>query len=918
MKTKLTIFVTILLTGLLGLMLSFINKADDPVDKIVAALQKWADVNPQEKVYLQTDKPYYLVGDTIWFKAYVTTGAKHQLSAISGALYVDLITEGDSLAKQLKLPITTGMAVGNFILDDDLIHEGNYRIRAYTQWMRNAGPEYFYDRTFSIGNSIANTVFAKIDYVYTTNGNKTKIKAILKYTDLKGKPLADKQVSYLLRKSWEVISEGGGKTNAMGELSINLPNKNPNALSQTYLTTKITIAGDEVVAKNFPIKTASLQSDVQFFPEGGSLIAGIKSRVAFKATAPNGLGANIGGSIVDNSDKEVAKIETKHLGMGYFTLTPQAGKTYSAKVTYPDGSSNTVKLPDVATDGYALSVFQTAKNDSVLVKVGASANTLRGGSQNLSLVGQSNGKVYFSTSVPVNKQFTLLYFPIKEVPSGIMQFTLFSADAQPLNERIIFIQNKDDINLNISSNKQTYNRREKVQLAIDAKDGAGNPVAGNFSISVVSETAVPSDEVNENSIFSQLLLSSDIKGYIEKPNYYFVNQNDETRENLDILMLTQGYRRFAWKNVLSGTPPVPYFTPEKLGTEISGIIMGYNKKPVAYARVAILNNKTGFFRDTVADQNGRFKFRRILFTQGAQFTIHGANAKGKGRVIVKLNNYQKANVIANPNIGDINPDIPQQTKATIDNDIKQDQDLVKHGLISRVQQLKEVRIRAAKARVGTANIKENQADEVYRPDSRQPCSTLRECLEEMYHSRIRFTSVVSQDYGMLWIPTYQNQRYVVLIDSVRVTPEQYQDLLTDSVTNINKIYLVHESTAVQMKLLGMYAGQYKPPLPPVLAIYTKNGNFRYTKSDGTIDYSPKGYDLTRVFYSPKYDRPQDGPTPADLRSTIYWNPAVLTRTVGRAGLSYFNSDQTGTYRVTIEGIDADGHLGRKIYRYTVQ
>jgi len=916
MKNKLILSLTLLLAGLMALSLSFINKADDPINRIVTALQKWADTNPQEKVYLQTDKPYYLVGDTIWFKAYVTTGAKHQLSAISGALYVELINEGDSLTKQLKLPVTTGMAVGNFVLGDDLIHEGNYRIRAYTQWMRNAGPAYFYDRTFSIGNSIANTVFAKIDYVYTKDGNKTRIKAVLKYADQKGKPLADKQVSYLLRKSWDVVSAGGGKTNAAGELSINLPNKTPGELFETYLNTKINISSNETVAKNFPIKTASVQTDVQFFPEGGNLVIGLKNRVAFKATASNGLGANITGNITDNSGKEMAKLETRHLGMGFFVLTPQAGKTYTANITYPDGSSNIVKLPGAQNDGYILSVSQTPKRDSVLVKVVASANALKNGNHNLSLVGQSNGKVYFSSRVPVSKDFTLLYFPIKDVASGIMQFTLFSADAQPVNERITFIQNKDDIDINIASDKKQYARREKVVLAIDAKDGADNPVAGNFSVSVVSETAVPSDEANENSIFSQLLLSSDIKGYIEKPNYYFVNPNDETRSNLDILMLTQGYRRFVWKDIMNGEPE-PYFRAEKLGTEISGTLMGYNKKPIPFGKVTVLNNKTGLLRDTVADKNGRFKFKSIFFTQGIQFSVHGSNAKGGGRVMIKLDDYRKADVNLNPNLGDINPDIPRQTKATIDNDLKQDQELIKAGLMSHVQQLKEVRIRAAKARYGTGSIPENQADEVFRPDPRAPCSSLRECLEEMYHSRIRFVQQFNDDCGPIWIPQYQGGNFVVLIDSVRVAPCDYQNLLEDSVTNISKVYAVHESPAVQAKILGMYSSQYSKP-PPVLSIYTKNGDYRLLRSDGTILYSPKGYDLTKQFYLPKYGKPQNGPSPADLRSTVFWHPAVLTRAAGRVGVAYFNSDQTGTFRVTIEGIDAEGRLARQVYRYAVQ
>ncbi|WP_214072385.1 carboxypeptidase-like regulatory domain-containing protein [Mucilaginibacter sp. dw_454] len=916
MKNRFTLPIKLLLVSLLAGTLAFINKADDPVDKIVSALQKWSNANPQEKVYLQTDKPYYLVGDTIWFKAYVTTGAKHQLSAISGALYVDLINEGDSVAASLKIPITTGMAVGDFILSDDLIHDGNYHIRAYTQWMRNAGPEYFYDRTFTIGNSLINNVFAKIDYVYTTSGDKTRVKAILKYTDQKGQPYGNKHVSYLLHKSWDVISSGGGNTNAAGELSIELPNKKAGELSQTYLSTKINLSAEETVAKTFPIKTASLQTDVQFFPEGGNLVNGVKSRVAFKAVAPNGLGANITGSVIDNSNTEVAKITTSHLGMGYFLLTPEAGKSYSAKITYPDGTSNTVKLPDAANDAYALSVYQTSKNDSVLVKISAPKG-LSGGS--LSLVGQSNGKVYFSSPVPISKSGALLYLPISDIPSGIMQFTLFSADAQPLNERLIFIQNKDNNNISISSDKQAYTRRQKVQLNIDAKDQTGKPVGGNFSVSVVSETAVPSDEANENSILSQLLLSSDIKGYIEKPNYYFTNQNEETRANLDILMLTQGYRRFLWKNILSGSTVAPYYKAEPLGTEISGTLTTANHKPIPFGRVAIVSNKSGFFKDTVTDKDGRFKFKKIFFTDGNEFTIQGSPPKGSHTsVVTHVDQYAKVGPGNNPNLGDVNPDIPQQIKAAVDNELKQDEELVKYGMLSRMQQLREVRIKAAKARFGTAAISESQADEVYRPDSRAPCGSLRECLEELYKSRIRFVQEMNDICGPVWIPTVQRDHMVVIIDRMVVNnPCDYQTLLTDSVRNISKIYAVHESPAIQAKLLSASGVQFQKP-PPVLAIYTKNGNYRYGgPNPATVYYAPKGYNVVQQFYTPMYEEPETGPAPSDLRSTVYWNPAVLTHTAGKASISYFNSDQTGTYRVTIEGIDANGHLARKVYRYTV-
>lgn len=904
----------------LFLVWGFMPKADEPLAKIVTSLQQWFDTHPQEKIYLHTDKPYYLVGDTIWFKAYLTTGSRHQLSAISGAMYVDLINEGDSIAKELKLPVTSGMAVGNFVLSDSLIREGNYRIRAYTNWMRNAGPDYFYDRTFTIGNSIANTVFAKIDYIYAKEGANTKIRALLKYTDERGQPFADKQVRYQLKDGYEVLTFGAGKTNAAGEITVNLPNSKPGLLSKTYLMTKIGIGGDETIAKTFPIKTASLQTDVQFFPESVNLVNGVNSKIAFKATGTNGLGVAIGGSIIDNTGQEVAKIEVKHLGMGYFYLTPQAGKTYQAKVTYPDGATNIVNLPAATDDGYALSINHTVKNDSVLVQVYAGGAALHSGTRSLSLVGQSSGKVYFSANVPLNKASASLYFPTANVPTGILQFTLFSPAGDPLNERIIFIENKDNIDLKITSAKKVYNRREKVDLNIEAKDGNGIPVGGNFSVSVMSEAAVPSDEVKENSIFSQLLLSADIKGYIEKPNYYFYNPNDETRANLDILMLTQGYRRFVWKDVIANPTAANAYKPEKLVNDISGTLMGYNKKPIAGGKVILINNKLGFARDTITDANGRFKFGNLLITNGVDFTIQGTTAKNGKHLKTLVDEIKKPNIIANANIGDVNADMLSLVKASVDNNLKQDMELEKYGIQSQ-RQLREVKIRAAKKRGFDAGITENQADEVFRPDARMPCASLKECLEEMFKSRVRFDQLQSEDCGLIWVPRFAGNKEdcIVMIDKeVILDPCDYQKFILDSTANINKIYMVHESTALEVMAIG--AGNLskiggKPR--PVISIFTKNGAWRMSDDPSIVYYTPKGYDYTKEFYSPKYDA-KNQPQAADLRSTIYWNPRVLTRSVGQARVSYFNSDQTGTYRVTIEGINADGQLARQVYRYRVQ
>jgi hypothetical protein len=324
---------------------AFISKGVDPVDKIVTALQRWNETNPQEKVYLHTDKPYYVVGDTIWFKAYITVGNKHQLSALSGALYVDLITESDSLAVALKLPVTSGMSKGNFVLADSNFREGNYRLRAYTRWMRNAGSEYYYDKVFSVGNSVTNPVFASIAYEFSKDGAKNVVTAVLTYTNDQGEPMINKSVNYDLLEDFEVITTQSKKTDGTGSVRVVLQPGKSGKIDGTVIHSKINTVDKEVVVKDFAVKAVSGQTDLQFFPESGPLVNGVRSRVAFKATGSHGTGVPVKGIITDETNATVAEFEATNFGMGLLRFQPEAGKTYQAKATYPDGSESVVKLP---------------------------------------------------------------------------------------------------------------------------------------------------------------------------------------------------------------------------------------------------------------------------------------------------------------------------------------------------------------------------------------------------------------------------------------------------------------------------------------------------------------------------------------------------------------------------------------------
>jgi hypothetical protein len=204
---------------------------DDPFSELLKKLDAFNQLHPQEKVHLQLDKPYYAIGDDIWFKAYVVDAGSSRLSTLSGVLNVDLINENDSLVKSVKLPVTGGVSWGDFQLADTLM-EGNYRIRAYTELMRNAGTTFFFDKTIKVGNSWANKVFVAASYTYDHAKNDPgQVTATLHFSGREEQPIAVADVSYTVSLEDKVVARGKGKTNADGELSLVFRNPRGEALS---------------------------------------------------------------------------------------------------------------------------------------------------------------------------------------------------------------------------------------------------------------------------------------------------------------------------------------------------------------------------------------------------------------------------------------------------------------------------------------------------------------------------------------------------------------------------------------------------------------------------------------------------------------------------------------------------------------
>lgn len=668
--------------------------------RMVKTINRQEQINPIEKIYVQTDRSAYQRGDTLWYKVYLTTGAEHRPSTLSKVLYFELTGSGDEAEERAILPVQDGITCGQLVLPKHL-KEGVYHLRAYTNWMRNAGPAYFFNAQITIG-----------------------------------------------------------------------------------------------VEKNKSFKKTGYQEpDVQFFPEGGSLIAGIRTKMAFKAIGTDGYGTEIKGIIADNDGHAVASFKTEHLGMGVFAFVPQLGKTYVARVITADGHSFDTGLPKVAQTGFNLAINHTSA-DSLTVQINASAASFKT-MQHASfyLVAQAAGHVYYASAFNLENANNLTRVSTKKFPTGIIQFTLFSSQYEPLNERLVFVQHKDLLNIVLSNVKSAYSPREKVSVQMKLTDDT--TANGSFSVSVTAD-GLAGDQ--QDNILTDLLLKSDLKGFIEQPGYYFSDQPDAPA-GLDLLMLTQGYRKVEWKQVFAMTRPAAGFTVEH-SLSVYGILKDAESNLINNGKVELRSSTTGLV-NTTTDKDGNFKFSNLALFENSSISVYGQTADGETNTFVLMG----------------------QSK--------------------------------------------------YPP---------------IMHFRDRTPNIVTQD-------TFTEAKS----DSVDQVFEKMRkpDMFTD-VNTLNTVTVSSKSTTDDVENVC-----HCSMLVYVTAPVGKLENF-----------DVQGYALSREFYSPRYD--VDRSIKKDQRSTLYWNPRLLTGADGMASFDFFNSDLKGNYRITVEGLDGDGHLGRAVLHYAVR
>jgi hypothetical protein len=649
--------------------------------------------------------------------------------------------------------------------------------------------------------------------------------------------------------------------------------------------------------------------DIQFFPEGGELLEVVSTKVAFKAVNSSGAGLNVKGILTDNTNKEVARFESAHLGMGFFNLLPEAGKTYSAKVFYADGSQTTTNLPRAKPEGIIL----TANNDSLakisLKIIASKAYFEKNQHQEITVKVVSGGKI---TSFKSKLDDEVMQFDVqkKNLRTGIAQITLYTAHNEPLSERLVFVQSPDLLNVVVNTDKQEYKKREKVQIKINAKNKANQPSAGNFSVSITDESKVPVDENNETTILTNLLLTTDLKGYVEQPNYYFADNANERILNLDILLLTQGYRNYVWKPEADS---IVKYQPETQ-LQIAGKLKNYSgKQAVANGKLSLILPDGGPVLSQTSGPQGEFVFPDLIFSGYTKFIVNGATAKGDNYVKISLD---KEAVLATTNTllsgsSKVTTDINAMMASYLENSKKEQEDIKKYGSVNGIM-LQEVKIKAKKVKTEPAYrtlsyAGAGNADQVVHMKNVKLYGQLGNVLTGI----LRGVRITSEGVPILRLGDgMSNRSMLIVLDGVQLP---FKSSLNDFVTtDVETVEVLKYANAA---IYGMSAGG------GVLVITTKQGSgltLEDIESKGVFPVVLKGFYKAREFYTPKYDIDAAKKPNADLRTTIFWKPNLITDKDGNASFDYYNADGTGNYRVVVEGFDNKGNLGRQVYRYKVQ
>ena len=776
-------------------------------------IDSYSSTYPQEKIYIQFDKPAYSAGETVWFKAYIMKG--FEISNLSKNFYIDFTDVDGNILMHGVYPLQQASAAGNFDINGYYTGK-NIHVRAYTKWMLNFDSNFLYNRDIRI-----------------------------------------------------------------------IPKPTPNG---------------KIPPK--PVLTASMQ----FFPEGGDCVAGIKSRVAFKANYQNGIPAKVKGQVLNSKGAVVDSFKSQHDGMGVFYLEPQAGEVYTVKWTDDQKVAYQTPLPAAKAFGATLQVKPAADKMGFVIQRSDNAPAEQ---KELHIVATMQQQTVYMATVKLDVSSIIGgAIPTAQLPSGIIQVSLFDANWLPLAERIAFINNQEfRFEPEVGFAALGTSKRGRNVLVINVPDS----IEANLSVSV-TDAGLGID--SSDDIISRLLLTGDLKGRVYHPSYYFSDNSDSVARHLDLVMLTNGWRRFKWDEVIAGKPHEIKYPKDSTWLSFAGKVYGATPQEIRETG-SILIMASGKGKDTAK------QFFTLPLKNDGSFVRPGYAFFDTLKVFYQFSSKGGGGMNNSSEVTFTTGGIPSPRHISVD------KNNLSYSFFDTTGDFRNSLLAQERLRLEEL-LKTTTLKEVIVTSKTK---SKIELLDEKYASGLFSGGDAAAQFDLVNDPSAVGQRDVLSFLTGKVAgltisgsgwPQasaswrgSAPDIYVDEVkSDINMVSSLSMSDIAYIKVLRPpFFGSSGGGAGGAIAVYTRRGGDVQNKPGGKgLPYKlVPGYTVLKEFYSPNYGTFNQENDKEDVRSTIYWNPNILTTTENHIlKFQFYNNDVTDSFRVVLEGISKDGKYTRVV------
>jgi hypothetical protein len=758
----------------------------DEINALVKSFNSYQSKTVQEKVFVHTDRNFFVTGEVLWLKVYCMEATSNALLDLSTVAYAEILSVDNKPILQTKIELSQGTGYGSIFLPAS-INSGNYVLRVYTNWMKNFSSEFYFHQSLTIVNP-----FRKLE--------------------------------------------------------------------------------PQEVAIQTPI-------ELKFYPEGGRLVKGLTSTVAFKVTDGNGKSLNADGVILGNGKDTVTRITTMRFGMGKFNFTPQPNHTYEA-IIFSEKSKQRFKLPVALDSGCTVHLSEL---DDSKIRLSVQGSFQPG--TPLFLVVHSENNIKAAKSNVVIDGKTQFVFNKDQLGKGPIHFTLFDNSLNPICERLYFIKSNNKINLNVVSDKASYYTRQKISLTIDAVGSALSPNL-NGSISIHAMDSLLRRPSIDIATFTNLV--SELRGNIESPEFYLAQEDELTNQALDNLVLVHGWSRYNWNKILTPDEDsiLSVHPPELRGHLVTGkITKKLTAEPISEV-TTLLGAPNKIIRSYVSLSNteGNIYFEMKDFFDAQRIFVSVLDEKNDSIKIqindpfsAKLSSYNALPFRLSPATEQalIQKSVAMQSLSVFQPDYVGKYSLTQTDSINFY----------------------GKADEDYLLDDYTRFKSMEEVMRE-YVPGI-FVKKKKDDFVMRVINKPVNRLFekhpLVLLDGVPVFNAnkvmEYDPLKIRRLEVMTRLYYVGALEANGVVSFTSYKGLAE--------------GLEIDPNSISLDYS--GLQRKKEFYSPDYSTvPAIQSRLADFRDLLYWNPSLSLEKDEKINIEFYSSDKTGKYEISVQGITKEG------------